>query len=103
MIVGIIDGLIDVDGAAEGDKVGEDGAEVGVSDRGSELQVDRPEFAHAGYTQAGGVFEGNGVVPNVIPAQYSMIAILSVLQARNASVPIDLTLLGILIEVSELQ
>ena len=54
------------------------GVEVGVSDHGSELHVDRPDAAQAGYTQAG--VDKKGVVPNVIPAHFSMIAIESLLQ-----------------------
>ena len=50
-----------IEGKKEGVMVG---AEVGVNDRGSELQVDKPEFAHAGYTQAG--VETKGVFPNVV-------------------------------------
>jgi hypothetical protein len=63
-------------------KVGEDevklGAEVGVREGGPELHVSRPDPAHAGYTQAG--VEEKGPAPNVIPAQYSIIAIVSLLQ-----------------------
>ena len=84
-VVGLIDGKIDgaekgkvdgrtdgIDGPTLGPTVGiEVGTEVGVSERGSELHVDRPEPAQAGYTQAG--VEAKGVVPNeVIPAQFSM-------------------------------
>ena len=77
------------------------GAEVGVRERGSELHVGRPEAAHAGYTQAGVVIKGND--PNVIPAQLSMITILSLIQIWNALELIFFTLLGILTEVREVQ
>jgi hypothetical protein len=63
--------------------------------------VNRPEAAHAGYTQAG--VKSNGVVPNVIPAQFSMIATESVLHLANALEPIDVTLLGIFTDARELQ
>jgi len=102
---GLGDGCIETLGANEGEteraKVGEDGAKVGVRERGSELHVGRPEPTHAGYTQAG--VKENDDVPNVIPAQYSMIAISSALQVWNAPAPIDITLLGILTDVRELQ
>ena len=61
-LLGMIEGTLL--GPVEGKKEGVDGAEVGVNDRGSELQVDKPEFAHAGYTQAG--VETKGVFPNVV-------------------------------------
>ena len=69
------------DGATEGamDMVG---AEVGVREGGPEMHVDRPELVHAGYTQAG--VEAKGPVPNVIPEQFSITAILRLLQLRNA-------------------
>jgi len=44
--------------------------------------VFRPEDGHAGYTQAG--VDEKGVVPNVIPAQFTMIAVVSLLQLANA-------------------
>ena len=58
------------------------GAEGGKSGRGSEMHVDRPDAAHAGYTQAG--VDEKGVVPNVIPAHFSIIAVVSLLQLANA-------------------
>jgi hypothetical protein len=45
---GAMEGVMDMVGAI--DMVG---AEVGVCEGGPELHVDRPEPAHAGYTQAG--------------------------------------------------
>jgi hypothetical protein len=67
--------------------------------------VDRPEpvgvsFAHAGYTQTGKVLEKGPDPTNVIPAQYSITAILRLLQRPNALPPIDVTLLGIVTDVS---
>ena len=59
------------------------GADEGASEGGPELQVDRPEPAQAGYTQA--EVETKGVVPNeVIPAQFSMIATCSEPHFANA-------------------
>jgi hypothetical protein len=58
------------------------GVEVGALERGSELHVDRPDAAQAGYTQAG--VKSNGVIPNVIPAHFSTTAIVSLLQLSNA-------------------
>jgi len=55
--VGAIDGVKDgsIDGSTDGLSDGEieEGAEVGLCEGGPELHVDRPEAAHAGYTQAG--------------------------------------------------
>ena len=80
-ILGWTDGLPDgeKDGTTDGLTVGAilDSTD-GESERGSELHVDKPEPAHAGYTQAG--VEANGVVPNVIPAQFSMTAVESLVQ-----------------------
>jgi hypothetical protein len=61
--------------------------------------VDRPEAVHAGYTQAG--VEEKGELTNVIAAQFSMYAILSLLQPENASSLINVTLLGILTDARE--
>jgi len=55
----------------------------GLREGGPELHVGRPDPAHAGYTQAAASVR-NGVSPNVIPAQYSIIAILSAVQPWNA-------------------
>jgi len=84
---GVIDGITEgsrdgaregaTDGSTDGTKEGAMdmvGAEVGVREGGPEVHVDRPEPAHAGYTQAES--PSKGVVPNVIPAQYSITAIL---------------------------
>ena len=76
------------------------GVEVGEGEGRPDSHVDKPEPAHAGYTQAG--VEANGVVPNVIPAQYSMIAVVSALQLLKALLPIDVTLLGIITDVRPL-
>jgi len=63
------------------------GAEVGLTDgdndRGSELHVERPEPAHAGYTQAA-VSPTKGDDPKLIPAQFSIITTLRLLQKENA-------------------
>jgi len=100
LTIGLDEGLKEglIDGALEGvmDMVG---AEVGVSERGSELHVGRKEAAQAGYTQAGVAKKGPD--PNVIPAQLSMITILSLIQIWNALELIDFTLLGILTEVRD--
>ena len=67
VLEGVMEGVIEgvMEGVIEGVMEGVmEGAEVGVNDRGSELQVDKPEFAHAGYTQAG--VETKGVFPNVV-------------------------------------
>jgi hypothetical protein len=103
-IDGVKDGAIDglILGATDGVKDGAiDGSILGVSERGSELHVDRPEPTQAGYTQAG--VKEKVSTPNVIPLQYSIIAILRLLQLRNTSGPIDVTLLGITTEASESQ
>ena len=63
--------------------------------------VDRPEFAHTGFIQAGSF--KNGVTPKVIPTQFSITTILSLLQYPNALLPIEVTLLGIITEVREVQ
>ena len=43
------------------------------------------------------------MLPNVIPTHFSMIAIESLLQPKNAEEPIDFTLLGIVTDVNDLQ
>ena len=76
---------------------------MGVRERGSELHVDLPEAVHAGYTQNEPEVEVKTVVPNVIPAQFSITAISRRLQPLNALLPIDVTLLGILTDAKEVQ
>jgi len=91
------------DGIKEGAILME-GAEVGARERGSELQVGRPEPAHAGYTQAAVAYTGpKGVTsPKVIPAHFSMITIFSLLPILNAFEPTNVTLLGMLTDVRPL-
>jgi hypothetical protein len=67
-----------------------------------ELQVERPEATHAGYTQQERS-DKNGVAPNTILLQFCIIMILRELHKVNALEPIDLTLFGIVTEVSTLQ
>jgi len=91
--LGLIDGV--KDGSMDGDMEGS-------ADGRPETHVDRPDAAQAGYTQAG--VEAKGSLPKeLIPAQFSMMTTSNVEQKPNALSPIDVTLLGILTEVRELQ
>ena len=93
-----------MDGATEGATEGAMdmvGAEVGIREGGPEMHVGRPEPAQAGYTQA--EVETKVSIPNEVPAQFSITAILRRLQSRNAESPIDVTLLGIVTENRKVQ
>jgi hypothetical protein len=85
--VGMVEGLnegneegsmVGLVGTKVGKSEGAEGATVGVSEGGPEMQVNRPVATQAGYTQA--VSKLNGVTPNLIPEQFCTTAICKELQ-----------------------